>query len=276
MWDSKKGRVAVGCGVMVAVSVLVGLVIYYASKNHIMEMGMASRNCKAHSIGKPTNYVVLEGIAALIETENINNFDVKFEAFCILLLSKKKGNFVMSAASRLRLGTRSEEMLLPEVVLLDKEFEKHRFKCHEKLADTPFATRCLKKLKIVKDELSCDSEAASSEDSQAFCPKFLNIFIKKYASLIPLWTGMMSKERGDPTSSVNTNADVESHFKDKKNTVHKISFNKVGRYVKIERIHVKRQLRKVENNLITNSKIPQKETAKRGALEVNEETHRFR
>ncbi|XP_052129393.1 juvenile hormone esterase-like isoform X1 [Frankliniella occidentalis] len=33
MWDSKKGRVAVGCGVMVAVSVLVGLVIYYASKD---------------------------------------------------------------------------------------------------------------------------------------------------------------------------------------------------------------------------------------------------
>lgn len=217
------------------------LVFVFLCRNHIM--GLTSRHCKSHSIGKPKNWIILEGMASLIECKSMEEFDTKCETFLVLLLSPKKGDETKTAAQQLMIGSRAEDVLFPDVTLLDEEFDEHQFRYQEKMSETPFVKHFQRLLESVKEKLAAAQET-SSEDNEAHCPQFIPIFEDTFAPLICCWTDIMSGDRGDPTSRVSTDADVEELFKEKKWSVHKLRHNKVGRYVRVERQHVRRVLKK--------------------------------
>ena len=234
------------------------LVYVFLCRNHIM--GLVSQNCKSHSIGKPKNWIILEGMASLIECKSMDEFDLKCTAFLVLLLSKKKSELTKNAAEQLMIGSRGEDVLFPDVTLLEEEFDEHQFQYKEKMSETPFVKHFQRLVQSVKETLS--TQETSSIDSQAYCPEFIPIFEETYAPVICCWTDIMSGDRGDVTSRVSSNADVEDLFKEKKFSTHKLKHNKVGRYVRVERQHVKRVLKKIKMGLITSSKAYRKKMAK--------------
>ena len=77
----------------------------------------------------------------------------------------------------------------------------------------------------------------------------------------------MSGDRGDSTSGVSSNANVEKLFKEKKYSVHKLRHNKVGRYVRVESQHVERVLKKIKMESITSSKAYRKKIARETVMQ---------
>ena len=81
-------------------------------------------------------------MAALIECKTMEEFDTKCTAFLILLLSEKKSDITKKAAEELMIGIRREEVLFPDVSLLQEEFDEKEFSYRKKISETPFAQHC--------------------------------------------------------------------------------------------------------------------------------------
>ncbi|KAJ1528930.1 hypothetical protein ONE63_007299 [Megalurothrips usitatus] len=91
---------------------------------------------------------------------------------------------------------------------VDIDLDEYLFEPDIKLIDSPFYTLCFEMYISVKNEI----DSVPGTKNENYCPDYVtDVFLKRYAPIIPMWTEVLRKERGQDFLS--TSAEVEEYYK---------------------------------------------------------------
>ena len=185
-------------------------------------------NCKTNCITGRRKAFIVEVLMKLMATISFAEFEAIFQNFVLILLSKAKHKFLVTAFEELDLlkdfADKFEE---PKVTNLSEEIDEHAFVSSEQYDSTPFHKHCRRIVTFVEEQINClnlPDPVSDSEDCNPFyCPQFVEeIFFKNhYAATVPLWTSLMDALKSPKGGFTASNGPIEGYFQMEKHDVHK-------------------------------------------------------